>query len=143
MKEDNISLSQNLRKVFANLPHIDSNKEKVLSIIDRNIPFSSSNYDDIIPKGDNIYITNAYIPEDSIKISKKDYKKILDLPYIDVYEDNAEDIELDKEHYEIAKRIEKFSLNVKEDELLIFTDVKERVKKIIFLIEEYESGLQK
>ncbi len=142
IEEDEPRISFNLRRVLVRLPHIDSNKEAVLSVLDGDIPFTSSDYDDIIPKGKNVYLTNAYLPEESIRIPKEDYKRILDLPHIDVFEDNADDVELDKEHYEIAKRIENFSLNIDSEDLLMFTDVKDRVKKIISLIDDYEKKIK-
>ncbi len=138
--EENFDVSSNLGIV---LPYFEYKIENVLSMIDNDIPFNSSDYDDIIPKGKYVYFTSAYIPEDSVKMLKEDYKRILELPF-DFSDnpnvDNPYDVELDKEHYELAKRIENIPLDVEENELLMFTNTQDRVKKLVSLIEEYENG---
>jgi hypothetical protein len=116
--EENSDLSSNLDIV---LPSFSYKAEKILSMIDNDTPFNSSDYDDIIPKGKYVYFTNAYLPEGGVKMLKEDYKKIMKLPFD--YRDNPNvddpyDVELKREHYEIAKRIEKFSLDIDSEELL-------------------------
>lgn len=138
--EEDINLSSNLSKV---LPTFSYSKEKILSMLANNTPVSSTDYDDIIPKGNNVYLTCAYTPEDSVRISKEDYKRIVELPFD--YRDNPNvdnpyDVELQQEHYEIAQRIEKFSINIAEEELLKYTRVKDRVARILEFINEYEKN---
>ena len=93
---------------------------------------------------------------------KEDYKRIMELPFD--YRDNPNaddpyDVQLDKEHYEIARRIKDFSLDIDSEELLLpknhdteereidgkkvifeVYEAKHRIAIIISLIEEYENG---